>query len=202
MDSEKSKKNWFARHKILTGILVIIIIGVVVGAGSSPESNTNNNDSTQEKESPTNTPSKENIDSKIYALNEDVSVENRVTWNITKVQDLGQKIASGNQFIDDLTTSEKFIRVEGTVKNISSEQISYLQPKIVDKQNRTFDANNNAWSVLTEVDRISSIDTFNPSISKKFVEIFEVPADAEELKLEVTNMGIFKVENKLVDLKL
>lgn len=44
METEK-KKNWFKRHKILTGILAIILFFIIVGAIDGNKSTTNSNSS-------------------------------------------------------------------------------------------------------------------------------------------------------------
>jgi len=46
-----NKKNWFVRHKILTGILVLIVLGVIVsvaGGGTDTSTNQANNSGSAE----------------------------------------------------------------------------------------------------------------------------------------------------------
>lgn len=43
--ADQKKKNWFVRHKILTGILVLIVIGVVVGGSGGESTKTQTNGS-------------------------------------------------------------------------------------------------------------------------------------------------------------
>jgi hypothetical protein len=47
MADKEIKKNWFARHKVLTAILAIIVIGIIASAASGgSKSNTSTNSST------------------------------------------------------------------------------------------------------------------------------------------------------------
>lgn len=42
---EEKKKNWFVRHKILTGVLVVIVVLVFIGAVGGSGTGTNKNES-------------------------------------------------------------------------------------------------------------------------------------------------------------
>ena len=53
MSDQQKQRNWFARHKILTGFLIIIILGVVIGAaGDSNSTNNTNNETKNTAEAP------------------------------------------------------------------------------------------------------------------------------------------------------
>lgn len=52
-DKNENKKNWLARHKVLTVVLAIVAIGVIVGAaggGDKPSASTNNSAPTSKTE--------------------------------------------------------------------------------------------------------------------------------------------------------
>jgi len=51
--SDQKKKNWFARHKVLTAIIAIVVIIGIAGSGSSSPSETNSTGSNTKMEKQT-----------------------------------------------------------------------------------------------------------------------------------------------------
>ncbi len=175
---------------------VLILLGVVFGGGDTDTTTTTstNNNSEESQEADT--------EEKLYSLGETVVVEDRVAWTITGAEDLGQTLKSGNQFIDDETTTGRFIKVSGQVENVSSEELMFDAPALIDAEGREFSTYSQSFSFIDESQKINWFDTFNPGISKTFSEIYEVPANAEELRFEATNLGTFNIETALIDLGL
>lgn len=59
MSKDKSDKNWFSRHKVLTGILGLIVLVVIVSAASGGSSTKNDSTTSTDKNDTTTTASEE-----------------------------------------------------------------------------------------------------------------------------------------------
>lgn len=187
-------------------LVVIIVLAIIGGSGDTDTSSTdevvNNQSSTRDETGDNESLTETDNEVMVYALNEDVIVEDRVRWKIISAENIGQTLQSSNQFIDDETTTGKFIRIKGEVENVSGEQLSFSAPKLVDSQEREFSEFSSSFSFIPEDEQIEWYDNFNPNITRAFTEIYEVSSDAEGLKFEVTNLGIFNLETEYIELEL
>ena len=111
--------NWFAKHKFLTVILAIVVVGVIAAAsgdGDKAEVVDKQDDTGVAKQSESEkTPEKTkfNVDEVISFDDKEVTVSNvERNWN------------SGNEFVAPDSGNE-FVKVQVTIKNSSSNQISY-----------------------------------------------------------------------------
>lgn len=111
-------------------------------------------------------------------------------WTVGAVKDEGQKIDSGNQFIPSPTTSGKFLHMVVGIRNLGKDSASITAPKLIDSTGREFDANSEA-TLLIKQDRQCLFETINPGLDKACEWIYEVPADASGLMLEVHPGGMF-----------
>ena len=123
-----------------------------------------------------------------------------IRWRVITVDDLGNRIASDNEFIDDAVTGGRFIRVLVEVDNRGSEPASYWEPEMLDERDRTFSRYSGAsFAIPDEQDCIFLV--VNPGLSKQCVHIYEVAADAQGLRLKVTDFALFLAEEALIDLR-
>lgn len=113
MSKDKSDKNWFARHKILTAIGIVAIFAIIAGAtgGSDSSSPTTKNsaDKTASNEQKTE-----------FAKGEVISFDKR-DLTVTKVQ---RDYQTGNQFAQPESGNE-FVIVTVTLKNNSDASMTY-----------------------------------------------------------------------------
>jgi hypothetical protein len=124
----------------------------------------------------------------------------RLNWKVTKVTVLGQRIESGNQFISDLVTSGQFIDIRFYVENTSKDPLATTGTlQLVDDQGRRFEP---GFVLDTFIDEpCNTRASLNPGISTTCEAIYDVPADAKGLKLEVTGQdGILQDTKALIDL--
>lgn len=100
------------------------------------------------------------------------------------MEDLGQTLDSGNQFIDNLTTTGRFVRVDFTIKNVGTDASFVDAPKIVDATGREFDTKSEGSSFL-EDDKKCILEKINPGLDRPCSWIYELPADASGLTIAV-----------------
>ena len=112
MSKDKSDKNWFARHKVLTVIGIVVIIGIIAGAagGGSSEPTTNTTDNSGSS-------SEQKTE---FAKGETVSFDSR---ELT-VTDVKRDYQTGNEYLQPESGNE-FVIVTVTLKNNSDSDMSY-----------------------------------------------------------------------------
>jgi len=122
MEEAEKKKNWFARHKILTGIIVVIVL---IAIGSSTSSNTTNKNSsdnqTQVKSSGKNTPAAT-----------EKSAQKDITPKVGDVTKLGDREfvvnsvrRSGAFNYNTPKVGKEYVIINVTIRNLGKDEISY-----------------------------------------------------------------------------
>lgn len=140
------------------------------------------------KEEPTEAPAEEPT-AALAAIGALVKAGDSAEWTVTGAEDRGQTIESGNQFIDNLTTTGRFIYVSAMTKNVGDDAHYIDTPKIVDSQGREFDNKSEAMFVIEEASQCV-LENLNPGLEKACAWVYEVPADATGLKLRLS-AGLF-----------
>ncbi|TJX14982.1 hypothetical protein E9840_04570 [Tissierella creatinini] len=116
----KDQRSFFKKHKILTGILVLVIIGSIGAAlGDDPEQKNKIDEPTQQavtsNELSKETAKEEKPKEEIYNIGESF-----VTGDLGVVVDSVEEtneFKSNNQFIDNVTTEGKFIVISAKLTN-------------------------------------------------------------------------------------
>ena len=118
------KKNWFKRHKILTGILVLIVLGVIMnlagGGNSNTQTSSNNQNQSQSAPKPQEETAKKEELVKIGTAVRDGKFE-----FIVKGLECGKTSIGTNQYLTK-TPQGQFCLLNLTVKNIDNEAQSLL----------------------------------------------------------------------------
>ena len=139
------------------------------------------------------------ISGDLFRIGDNVVVGD-IRWRAITVDDLGNRITSDNEFIDDAVTGGRFIRVLVEVDNRGSEPASYWEPEMLDERDRTFSRYSGAsFAIPDEQDCIFLV--INPGLSKQCVHIYEDAADAQGLKLKVTDFGLFFANEAFIELR-
>ena len=133
-------------------------------------------------------------------IGQDVRVED-VRWKITEASDLGNILKSDNQFIKDLKTPGRFIKVKFEIENMGKDMKSFMGMDLVDDTEREFKSSSDAFSFIPDEERSVILTNLNPNVPKVVTMIYEVPADAKNIKAKVTNLS-FISESTLIDLGL
>lgn len=136
-----------------------------------------------------------------YTIGQDVQVD-EIRWKIIEAIDQGQTLQSNNQFIDDITTSGRFIRVTFEMENLSKDLLSFSGLNLVDDQEREFIPSSDALFFIEEDQQCIIIENLNPNVPKICQAIYEVPTDATGLKAKVGDLKIFGSKEALIDLGL
>lgn len=135
-----------------------------------------------------------------YAIGQDVAVD-QVRWKVLSAEDAGNTLSSDNQFIDDKTTSGRFVRVRVELENLSKDMLSYGGFELVDEQGREYTRYSEAFGFIP-TEEACVLENLNPNITRVCTEVFEVPAEATSIQARLGDLKVFGSKEALVDLGL
>lgn len=136
----------------------------------------------------------------MVTVGQDVQVD-EVRWNVLEATDLGQTLKSDNEFVKDLTTSGRFIRVRLEVENLSKDMLSFVGIDLQDDQGRSFKRSNDAIMHVPS-DETCVLENLNPNVAKTCTLVYEVPQNAAHVQALVSDLKLFGGKSALIDLGL
>lgn len=185
-------RNWFARHKVLTGLIAIIVLIIIASSGGK-----------KEKSSSTNTASNSGTtkpEEVKYKLN-DMIKNDKFEIAVTKIE---QRKEVGTKFFhSNPAEGGMYVAVQWKYKNISDKPIgSFSTPrvKLMDANGTSYDPDIEAsGNFATEIDPDRKVfSDLNPGISVNDAKVFEVGKDKFDManwKLEINaDSEKYKVE--------
>lgn len=135
----------------------------------------------------------------VPAVGQDVKVD-QVRWKILSAKDLGNRLKSDNQFIEDKTTTGRFVSLRFEVENLSKDMLTFAGFDLVDDQGRTYTRSSDVFMLLP-TDEVCMLENLNPNVAKICTAVYEVPANAENLRAKVGDLK-FGGKETLIDLGL
>lgn len=177
------RKSWFARHKILTGLGVIVILAVIGaalggGGGDEPEapapvagSSASQDPAEPAPEAPDEEPDPEPAAAVVGTPVRDGKFEFTVTSVETGVPTVGDEFLNAQ-------AQGQFVLVHVTVTNIGDQAQMFdgSSQKLVDTAGREHSADTSAAIYLGDAN--SFLTDINPGNSVEGTVVFDVPADA------------------------
>lgn len=116
-------------------------------------------------------------------------------WTILDVVNRGSKMKANESFEKDASTAGTFVQVHFKVANVSKKEGTVGEvPKVIDPTGREFGTYENASSFRPKDSNGIFLDKVQPSMSKEFYEIFEVPPGVTTLSFKAHDFGIFGKE--------
>lgn len=164
-----TKKNWFARHKILTVILAFIAIGIVASAAGGGKTNTDNG---------TNNSSNANkSDNKAQVAKVGEAVRDGKFEFVVKSVECGKGSVGTNQYLTK-TAQGQYCLLNVSVKNIGNEKQSLFSAnqKLLDAANKEYSADDTA-TLYAAPQGSSWYSDINPGNSVEGTIVFDVPKD-------------------------
>lgn len=193
MDQPQETKPKKKRGKlvllIIGGVLLLIIVIAAVG-GNSESSNTN-------------TASENKNTNQVYVVNQDVRVGD-VRWKVISATDRGATLRGSESkyasYASDKTTTGKFIELNMEVENLGKEMKSATGVKLLDSQNREFSYSTDVSEWIPDDKQMLVLENLNPNVPFQFMGIYEVPADASDLKVKVGDLNLFGNKEAIISL--
>ncbi|MFK5644912.1 DUF4352 domain-containing protein [Ornithinimicrobium sp. LYQ121] len=185
---ERQKKSWFARHKILTGILGVLVLFMVVGALGGgdvelPGAPQNPAASASSAEEGTGSSASSQGSTADESAAEEAPAEPQV-GDVVTVGDFAVTVTGtegGLAGIGDATFGEgaqgQFVKVWVTVENTgdSAEYFFDSDQSLVDDQDRQHSTSSSSWLLDEESLFLAEI---NPGNTIEGVLLYDIPADA------------------------
>ena len=212
MAKEKKKKSIFKRWWFWL-IVAIIVIGAISSNDSeqgdtdpSTEANVeeeNNDNKDSNNQNNDNTSDNESDDIEEVKIGEPAEIAD-VIFTVDGVEETDQ-ISSGNEFIDDVTTSGKFVILDVTVENNKNDSITINSSffTIYTDDGKEYDVNSDGEVMMAMGDAMDDffLTKINPGLSKSGKIVFEVGEDVDvsksTLKAQTGFWGTETVEVKL-----
>lgn len=188
MAKDKSDKNWFARHKFLTVVIVVIAIGVFASALGGDDQATKVGQSA----TTTGTTDTKKVEKTVFKPGDKIAFDGKEV--IVAVPERNWN--SGNQFIAPQSGNE-FVKVQVTLTNNSDSEAMYntFDWKLQDSKGVIKDVATAAFGVDGALDSGS----LAPGGTVSGFLVFEVPAGDKELTLRYSPSFW---SNKKVEVKL
>ena len=190
---QTDQRNWFMKHKIVTGILGIIIFFVLVGAiGGSKSSSTTSasSNSNTNTSATTNTTTDQGQPQVKQAKVGDTVTDGDLGFTVQSVS-----IAStiGNSFTTKTAQGVFYVltvKIQNNGKD--TKTINASDFKVTDSQGRKFDYSTDGQLAMEETNGGTSffLQQVQPSLSVTGKIVFDVPKDATGLKL-LAQGGLF-----------
>jgi len=168
--ADEKKKNWFAKHKILTVILAFIAIAVVASAASGGSKS--NSSSTGNGSGVTKSDDKAAV---VAKLNE-TAKDGKFEFVVKKVE-CGKTSIGTNQYLTK-NAQGQFCLMTVSVKNIGDKAQGFFgsNQKLLNAQNQEYAADD-AAGVYVDQNYSTLFSNINPGNSVEGVVVFDIPKD-------------------------
>ncbi len=172
--SDNTKKNWFARHKVLSVILGLIVLGIIgsaVGGGNKTGNTPTTSKSSTEKKAAT---------AKIGEAANDGKFE----FTVSSVE-CGKTSVGTNQYLTKQAQGQ-FCLLSVTVKNIGNEKQSLFSANqyLYNASNQKFSADDTA-TLYASPNGNSWYNDINPGNSVSGIIVFDLPKDQKPTSAEL-----------------
>jgi len=165
-------KSWFARHKFLTGLLVVVVfIAVATQLGGEDTAGTNaGGDQPSVSE-----------DSAATAGIGDSVADGKFEFTVTKVETGVETI--GASFLREKAQGQ-YVLVHVNVENVGDEAqyLSATDQYLYDADGREYSADDTAW---TAMENNPLMEQINPGNSVKGIVVFDIPKNVEPTQIEL-----------------
>ncbi len=160
--------------KVLLSMFAVFVFLMLLAGSSESDtsSSTDTNQGTEKKSA--------------FSIGDDVTVGD-LAYRVESSKE-ASSIQSGNEFIDDLTTTGKFVIIDVTVQNNDKESryVDGAMFKLLDKDGAEYSSTSEADMLINDGTGFF-LEKINPKMSRRGKVAFEVPADATNLKLQVSS---------------
>ncbi|WP_330475274.1 DUF4352 domain-containing protein [Terrabacter sp. C0L_2] len=174
------RKSWFARHKIITGLLALVLIGVVAsavngGGSGSPTTTSPSAAGGQGGDAPAaDTPAAAKVGQKVR--------DGQFEFTVTKVQKGVKSV--GDQYLNEKAQGQ-FVLVNVTVSNIgdAAQTLSDSSQKVRDAKGREF-SSDTAAAIYVKDNKVF-LEEINPGNTVKATLVFDMPKGTEPVSIEL-----------------
>lgn len=200
MTEEKKKKGLSTKVKVLLGcggcVGILVVGGLALSAlgliGASKFANELEKSINEQEQ--LNEEKKQNP----YAINQEVTVEG-ITWKVLSAEDKGNTLKAISPYGDNcVSNSGKYIQVKVSLQNDTNEMKSTIGLNLYDDEGREYISSSDVFGCVEE--EFFLLDNINPGIRTEFIQTYEVPDEASNLVLKVTDLNLFSDKHEYIGL--
>ena len=188
---QPKQQSWFARHKILTGLLAIVLLGIVIGAmggGDQAAGPAAQAPAAPAADGPAAPDAPADADAAANAAKPSVATvgtpvrDGNFEFTVTKVQ---SGVASVGSDLLSEKAQGQFVLVHVTVTNIGAQAqlLTDSAQTVFDAKGRKFSADTAAAIYLEDNDVF--LNEVNPGNTVKGTLVFDMPKDAKPASIEL-----------------
>ena len=119
-------------------------------------------------------------------------------WTVLDVVNRGSTMKANESYEKDAVTTGTFIQLHFKIANKSKKEgVMGDVPKLVDATGREFGTIENASSFRPKDTNGVFLDKLQPSMTKEFTEIYELPAGVTSVSLKAHDFGLFGSDKKI-----
>lgn len=172
--ADKSK-NWFARHKVLTVIGVIVVLAIIGGAAGGSKTKTTNNSTTSAKSS------SQQQTAKIGQLAND----GKFQFTVTSIQCGKPSVSSPDGYITK-TAQGQYCLLNITANNIGdqSQTLDSTSQYLYDSSNKKYSSDSEATTDISPTDN-TFFNPINPGNSVTGTVVFDIPKGVTPVTAEL-----------------
>lgn len=130
-----------------------------------------------------------------YGVGDDV-IAGDIKWNVTKAYSAESLRGIFGEYKEP---QGRFVVVNVSVENLGKKAKSMFHLRLVDSTGREF-ANATELYKNLGPDQLFILENLNPNVPYSFSDVYDIPVDAEGLKLIVDNLSFFGNEQVQVEL--
>ena len=194
----QKKKNWFARHKIMTALLAVVVLVIVatsIGGGGETSTTTpaatstsaaakdaGSSESSQESSGEPADPPADDAP----GIGDTVEV-GAFEVTVAKVEDGGTQV--GDEYLNEKPQGQ-FVKVFVAVRNTgdASEYFMDSDQKLIDGEDRQHSTSSDSIYLS---DKNLFITKINPGNTAEGVLLFDIPTDAEPAAIDLSDASLF-----------
>lgn len=201
MSKEKVKKPFYKRVWVWV-IAIVIVIGIASIGGDDTDSAKGNSDNMSKTEDTDASKEKKDKKDKSARIGEPATVGD-VTFTVNGVEETSE-IDSGSEFVENATTSGKYVILDVTVKNEKDESITVDSSFFkINADGTEFEPNTDGGVMMAMGEAMSDffLTQINPDIEKSGKVVFEVSKDIDLSKAVLqAQTGAFGTEKTEISL--
>lgn len=113
------------------------------------------------------------------------------SWVVLSATDLGNTLRSNNMFLEAVETDGRFISVTFSIQNKTSKEERIMDdPVLVDSKGREFRPFDRQALYIPKNKKALTLEALPASMTREFYSIYEVAADAVELKFGARELSL------------
>ena len=120
-------------------------------------------------------------------------------YTVIDVANRGTVMKANNEFEKDAVTTGNYIQVHFKVLNKGKKEGFLTTPKLVDNTSREFGTMENSYAYRPKGTDGIALDKVQPSMSREFTEIYELPAGVTTAQMKAVDFDLFG-KDKLINL--